>query len=383
MPVPGANAFWDGIAAVDRLSSLLSMRKRLWQLHSWLGLAAGLGLLVIGLTGSLLIFHEELELVFNPEMVRAEPTSAGRLPLDTLLGHAQRQLPGHEVTGWLPQYEAPRLADVLYVIERGHNEWLIATLDPYTGKLLASPRLGTTTLTGWLLDLHYAFFADNVGLAIAGLFGLMLCGLGVTGVWMYREFWKSFLTLRWGRGARILFSDLHKFTGITSVVFNLLLGFTGAYWNITHVAGHMIDGDPPQPKIEQRLYAATLSLDNLARDAAQCLPGFRGNFISLPSNPAAPAVIFWGAIEPRGPFTGPYGSTVSYDPQTGAHTATTDLRAAGLWTRIADTFVPLHYGTFGGLTVKILWSLGGLTPGLLAVTGFLIWRRRRQPTPAS
>jgi uncharacterized iron-regulated membrane protein len=362
------------------------MRKRLWQLHSWLGLVAGLGLLVIGLTGSLLIFHEELELLFNPEMVRVEPASIGRpdvgpsnrLPLDTLLAHAQRQLPDHEVTGWLPQYEAPHLADLLYVIERGNNEWLVATLDPYTGNLLASPRLGTTTLTGWLLDLHYMFLADHAGMFLAGLFGVMLCVLGASGVWMYREFWKNFFTLRWNRGARILFSDLHKFTGIASVAFNLILGFTGAYWNLTHLVGHWINGDPPQPKIAQRLYPETLSLDALARDAAQRLPGFRGNFISLPSDPAAPAVIFWGTIEPRGRFTGPYGSTVSYDPQTGAHTATSDLRTQGWWARFADSFTPLHYGTFGGLTVKILWCLGGLTPGLLGITGFLIWLRRRR-----
>jgi uncharacterized iron-regulated membrane protein len=364
------------------------MRKRLWQLHSWLGLVAGLGLLVIGLTGSLLIFHEELELLFNPEMVRVEPASIGRpdvgpsnrLPLDTLLAHAQRQLPDHEVTGWLPQYEAPHLADLIYVIERGNNEWLVATLDPYTGNLLASPRLGSTTLTGWLLDLHYMFLADHAGMFLAGLFGVMLCVLGASGVWMYREFWKNFFTLRWNRGARILFSDLHKFTGIASVAFNLIVGFTGAYWNLTHLVGHWINGDPPQPKIESRLYAGTLSLDALARDAAARLPGFRGNFISLPSDPAAPAVIFWGTIEPRGRLTGPYGSTISYDPQTGAHTATSDLRTQGLWARIADTFTPLHYGTFGGLPVKILWCLGGLTPGLLGVTGFLIWFRRRRAT---
>jgi uncharacterized iron-regulated membrane protein len=362
------------------------MRKRLWQLHSWLGLLAGLGLLVIGLTGSLLVFHDELESLFNPSLVRVDPPgptgapAAERLPLDTLLAHAQRQLPEHEITGWLPQYDEPRLADLLYVIERDHNEWLVATLDPYTGRLLASPRLGTKTLTGWLLELHYTFFADHAGLLLAGLFAVMLCLLGLSGLWIYREFWKNFLTLRWGRGARILLSDLHKFVGITSVAFNLILGFTGAYWNLTHLIGHWINGDPPQPRIEQRLYAGTLSLDALARDAAQRLPGFRGNFISLPSDPAAPAVILWGTIEPRGRFTSPYGSTVSYDPKTGAHTATSDLRTQGWWARFVDTFAPLHYGTFGGLPVKILWCLGGLTPGLLGITGFLIWFRRRRAT---
>lgn len=356
------------------------MRKRLWQLHSWLGLAAGLGLLVIGLSGSLLVFHEELEALFNRELVRVTPTPLGRLPIDALLAHAQRQLPDHEITGWLPQYDAPTMADVLYVIRRGDKEWLVATLDPYTGRLLASPRLGKTTITGWLLELHYAFFADHAGLLIVGTFGLLLLALGVTGVWLYREFWKHFFTLRWGRGARILFSDLHKFIGITSVAFNLVLGFTGAYWNFTHVIGEWIAGEHEQKQIEQRLYAPTLSLDAITRDAAQRLPGFRANFISLPSEPTAPTVTLWGAVEPHSWLTSPYGSTILYDPQSGAHRATADLRAADLWARIADSFRPLHFGDFGGLPVKILWALGGLTPGALAVSGFAIWWQRRRPT---
>jgi len=353
------------------------MRKRLWQLHSWLGLIAGIGLLVIGLTGSVLVFHEELEALLNPALVRVEPLPAGRLPLDPLLAHAQRQLPDHEITGWLVEHEAPREVDQLYVIQRGHNEWLVATLDPYTGRVLASPRLATSTFTGWLLELHYAFLADHTGTFIAGLFAVMLCLLGLTGVWLYREFWRNIFTLRWGRGARLLFSDLHKFIGITSVAFNLLLGFTGAYWNLTHVIGEWKNGEHEQVRIEHRLYADNLSLDALVRDSAARLPGFRANFISLPSDPAAPAVILWGAVEPREFLRAAYGSTVAYDPQTGAHRSTTDLRAAGWWTRFVDTFTPLHFGTFGGLPIKILWCLGGLAPGVLAVTGFILWRLRR------
>jgi hypothetical protein len=99
--------------------------------------------------------------------------------------------------------------------------------------------------------------------------------------------------------------------------------------------------------MERRLYADTLSLDSLVADAARRLPGFRANYISLPWMPDA-GVTLWGAIEPRGPLSGPYGSQVFYDEKTGAHKSTTDLREAGLWTRIVDTFVPLHYGSFGG-----------------------------------
>ncbi|HVU24730.1 MAG TPA: PepSY-associated TM helix domain-containing protein [Opitutus sp.] len=355
------------------------MRKRLWQLHSWLGLIAGLGLLVIGLTGSLLVFHDELEALVNPGLIRVQPAPAGRLPLDPLLAGVNRALPDYEVTGWLVRAPAEkRYADILYLIRHGSDQWLLATLDPYTGRILASPRAYTATLTGWLLELHYTFFADRIGEAVAGVFAVMLCTLGVSGLWIYREFWKSVLRLRWRRSARILFSDVHKSVGIVSVAFNLLLGFTGAYWNLTRA----VAGEPAQPKMTHRLYAGSLSLDALVADAARRLPGFRTNFLSLPSQPAM-GVTLYGAVVPSSPLRSLYGSTVSYDAQTGAHQATFDLRSAGAWAQAVDAFTPLHFGTFGGLPVKILWCLAGLAPGTLAVSGFVIWRlRRRAHSPA-
>lgn len=355
------------------------MRKRLWQFHSWLGLLAGLGLLVIGLTGSVLMFHDELETLLNPELVRVEPASSGRLPSATLLVEANRQLPGHEVAGWLLRgKDEAHLADLLYVRRHGSPDWLVATLDPFTGRLLASPRAGTETFTGWMLELHYTFFGDHAGVFIVGLCGLGLFLLGLSGIYLYREFWKHFFTLRWGRGARLLFSDLHKFIGITSVAFNLILGFTGAYWNLTHVVGDWLSGQEEieKPAPATRLYAEPLALDALIADAATHLPGFQVNYVSLPSEEGLP-ILFYGSV-PGHFLRGPYGSTVSYDAKTAEFKAASDIRQAGLWANVLDAFVPLHYGTFGGLPVKILWTLGGLTPGALAVTGFAMWRLRKR-----
>jgi uncharacterized iron-regulated membrane protein len=359
------------------------MRKRLWQLHSWLGLIAGLGLIAIGLSGSLLVFHDEIEGLIHPALTRVSPTPGGRLPYDRLLASANRALPGYEVTGWLVQHDHPSFADVVYVIKHDTNDWLLTTLDPYTGQLLASPRKDTTTFTGWMLELHYTLFANHAGVLIAGVFGAMLFALGITGVWLYRGFWKNVFTFRWRRGARILFSDLHKFTGITSVAFNLVLGFTGAYWNFTHVIGEWSAGAHEDPGIHGRLYADTLSLDALIAEAARKLPGFRTNYLSLPGDLAAPAVTLYGAVEPRSSLRSPYGSYLVFDAQTGSLTSTTDLDNTSAWACVVDAFVPLHYGTFGGIFVKILWGLGGLTPGILAVSGFSIWwLRRKKPFPA-
>jgi uncharacterized iron-regulated membrane protein len=352
------------------------MRKRLWQLHSWLGLVAGIGLLVIGLTGSVLVFRSELEALLHPALALVEPTPAGRLPFDRLLAIAQHQLTGHEITGWVIDRDDPTRADVLWAVPHGSTDWRFATLDPYRGTLLTHPIDDAATITGWLLELHYAFFADHVGMIVTGVLGGLLCALGVTGVWIYREFWKHLLTLRWRRGARILFSDLHKFTGITSVVFNLLLGFTGAYWNLTHVLGEELSDTPEPPQMSSRLYGPALSLDALVADAATRLPGFHTGYIGLPWQPDGDVTLY-GAFADAGPLRSPYGTHLAYDPQTGEHKNTHDLRAQSAWAQVVDAFEPMHFGNFGGLPVKLLWCLGGITPGVLAISGFLIWRQRR------
>jgi uncharacterized iron-regulated membrane protein len=38
--------------------------------------------------------------------------------------------------------------------------------------------------------------------------------------------------------------------------------------------------------------------------------------------------------------------------------------------------LPLHAGQYGGMLVKILYCLGGLTPAMLTITGSLLYLRR-------
>ena len=77
-----------------------------------------------------------------------------------------------------------------------------------------------------------------------------------------------------------------------------------------------------------------------------------------------------------------------FDANDGALKEVTDIRHASLWEKIDDSFELLHFGTFGAVygrgwdvTVKVLWSLLGLAPGILAFSGFLLWRARRGARP--
>lgn len=356
-------------------------KQTIWRWHSVLGLTAGLGLLVIGITGSLLMFSTEIDGLLLPEIATTEVKPEGRLPFDTLVSRAAAAHPDHTLAGWEMDGSVPEATDRVWVREGNEEQWKFFYLDPYTGEALSEPAKSNEQLTGWLLELHYTFLGDHVGMLAAGLFALMLFLLGLTGLWLYRDLWKHFFRLRWGKSARILFADFHRMIGISSVLFHLILGFTGAWWNLSHLLGHLVEEAPADMvEAEPLPRAEWSSVEGMLEKAPEVIDGYTARFVSFPRADAAEVKLFGHHGDP-GPLRGIYGSTITFAAASGEVTDQYDMREATPWQQIYDSFMPLHYGTFGGWPIKILWCLGGLTPGLLAISGFIVWRKR-QPVRA-
>ncbi|MDP0489952.1 MAG: PepSY-associated TM helix domain-containing protein [Verrucomicrobiota bacterium JB023] len=360
------------------------MRKKLWQLHSVVGLLAGLGLLLIGLTGSLLIFHEELDQLFFSQQHHAEPVGAGRLPLDELIARVEAAHPDKAVTGWHFAQDGSKEADGVYVMPFGTREWRYLTLDPYRGILLTQPKPHGETLKGWLLSLHESLFLKDIGLAISGLLGVALCLLSLSGIILYRRFWKTLFRLRFRASFRMLSADLHRLVGVFSVIPNLILGITGAYWNLGHTIEHLLETEEEhaaiaaqEPLFYEKLFAPDFSVEALVSKANKEIPGFQTAFISFPWAPEGPFTL-WGQKDTASPLRNSTGSWVSFDSQTGDPLSHYDLTEQSAWTQLIDSFEPLHFGTFGGLPVKIFYSLAGLGPGILTLSGTAIWWSRRK-----
>ncbi|MCW1884153.1 PepSY domain-containing protein [Luteolibacter flavescens] len=361
------------------------MRKLFWKLHSVVGLMAGLGLLVIGITGSLLVFHQELDAVISPEATRVEPVPEGRMPLEKLVVAVEQQVPGHGVTGWELRRDDPRAAEGAYVMPHGTRDWHWVTVDPYRGTVLSRPRDHDATLKGWLLELHKEFFLHDIGIAVTGLLGVALCFLGGSGLYLYRRFWKSLFRLRLKSSFRMLSGDFHRLVGVWSTGFNLLLGFTGAYWNVSHTIEHLVEPHhdaADEVLFYEKLFSSELPIEAMLTDAKKEIPGFEARYVSLPWAPGGPFTL-WGSAEDAAWFRSEYGSQVAFDSKTGAVISKHDLTKDGWWTQVVDSFEPLHFGNFGGLTSKILWSAAGLAPALLCLSGMAIWWQRHRKPGAS
>ena len=51
----------------------------------------------------------------------------------------------------------------------------------------------------------------------------------------------------------------------------------------------------------------------------------------------------------------------------------TDVTPRTIGDTIVRSIAPAHVGSFGGLTVRVLWFVFGLMPAVLFVSGFLVW----------
>jgi TonB family protein len=330
----------------------------------------GLALVMLGLTGSVLVFYQEFDRLLNPSLlkVRAADDAVG---LDRLVANAQAAWPEYQVNGIALLPPGDPDSAVTFWLQRD-GEYVQGHLNPYTGEVLG---LRDNSLMLWLLKLHSSLFLKEWGETLIFTFGVGLMLSCVSGVVLSRDLRRVFFTPRlWGRSARLVLSDWHKLVGVTALLFNLVLGFTGAWMNWEAVK--RVVTRAPKTR-EERVYVLTgLSVSHIVAEASRAIEGFRPTWFVFPEKGKANAIVL--GMLPGAWLYGPYGSSVSVDSSTGTVREITDIRKAGLRQKFQALIAPLHFGNFGGLPLKLMYFIGGLTPAFLAATGTSIWWRRRR-----
>jgi uncharacterized iron-regulated membrane protein len=353
-----------------------STTKALYSVHAWTGIITGLALFVVCFTGAVVVFKHELDLWANPSL-RALPLPDAPAPLDTALvalqqAHPQARIDSMTLPGpQLPAFTAfARLAD---------GERVKLAAHPETGASLGRV---DSELGQFIRSLHvFLLFGPRW---IVGFLGLVMLASIVTGVLIHQKILKDLYTQRWTSSLRLMLSDAHKLIGVWALLFHVLIAFTGAWLGLAPVvmnaARHLADAPPTAPtEVGQptppSAGAATLSLDVLRQRAETQLPGVAVQSVRL---------LKWDTPEAAAQFFGParrggglFGS-LTLRVADGHELDRRDPADAGFWARVNGWMEPLHFGDFGGLTLKWLYFILGLSPALLSLTGTWLWIERQQ-----
>lgn len=352
----------------------------LFRIHSYFGLITGIFLLLLGLSGSALVFMEELDEWLNQDLLTVQ-AQAKPLPLDSLYQKITQRYPRLDGLAWInPSARANEAYNFrLYTTDgKLHTYDLeLITLNPYTAEVLREGRYDQfqSGIMQWLFQFHFSFHLGAPGAALTAIFGLSMLVSILTGLIVYRKFFWKALTFRvkikW-KNWRTASSDLHRVVGVWALLFNAIIFFTGFWMNLFALDSTYWKAEMQAPRVNIRIEQ---SFDDMWTKAQKAMPELRPTYVYFPTQ----ADRNFNIIGKKPGDWALFGASnaVIVDPKKRAIIAISTLDKATWSEKLEAVVFPLHVGSFGGLPIRILYVLIGLSPGLLSITGFMLWWRRR------
>lgn len=349
-------------------------------LHRWLGRVLMLYLFMVFLSGTLLVFGDELESLVSPQMQRQTSTDlqASRVSAGALLEAAQAAYPqAHPLILRLPKSDW--FAASVEMHQKGQD--FIVWIDPVTAAVQGQTAvLGAKEL---LRRLHVSLLVQGrLPLMLTSSVSLLLLAQLGFGLASYRRFWRGYTRLpaRHEHG-RSLWAGWHRWAGLWSLPMLSVICLTGVFYFI-ETLGYAPYWPKPTAAAE-RTAVLPEGFDGADLDAAVAvalagLPGLEIKEIYFPLT-VADGIALRGDLDAI--LVRPRANAVTVDPVTLTPLGNVrgeDLSLARRFTEAAD---PLHFGTWGGLTTRIIWLCSGILAVLLTISALKVSSWRLATTP--
>ncbi|WP_159441038.1 PepSY-associated TM helix domain-containing protein [Pedobacter caeni] len=362
----------------------LNFKKTIRFLHLWLGLISGLVVFILGLSGSIYAFADELKEWLYQDRLRVEiPAGASRLPLSKLLPIAEeamgkeRKISRGELSqapGRTYMFRAMKLNRNAFGYWNYYEYYHKVYLNPYTGQVVYKENAKKEFFTV-VLALHMnLLMGDNVGHFIVQWSVVCFVILLISGLvlwwpknWKRKQLKKSF-SIKWGAKFKRLNYDLHNVSGFYSLLILMVIALTGLMWSF-----ELTTEKKSKVLSDTTKMAGAMPADRILDQALKASPEtayFLYNFPAAKSGTVNVSAYqsdmnLYDRVQYR---FDRYSGTLL---QKGL-----EFNKQPLGTQLISMNYDLHTGSALGLTGKVLAFLAGLVAAALPVTGFLIWWKK-------
>ena len=331
--------------------------------HSYTGLLVGVFLFIMGISGAILVFQHDIEDKLWKEYIHVQ--SKGEPKIDKGIRTVQNTYPDWDTR--LIHFEPD---EALIFNLRKPDQRLFVFVHPTSGEIIKEIN-ELTTFTRWLLKFHYSLQAGVVGRMIVFVVGILFFISLLTGAYLYRKSILKTLLFRTkvnNTTKRTFYSSLHRIVGVWALIFNLLLVITGIFLSYSVVAASL--KDPVMPNTP----TVTASMEKVLRKITTDNPDFDPTYIRLPSNDRGNALVY-GFYNNDPFYFSEFINVFQVDYHSGEIVNIQKAQEVDLLTQLSGSLLPLHFGNYGGIWTKILYSLVGLSGPFLSISGFFIWRK--------
>jgi len=365
----------------------MSPRKVLFQLHWIFGITVGIVLAIVGATGALLSFEQQIvsSLARDSRQVEAN----GRTPLAPaeLLTRIAANEPDKRIAGLNIAREPGATVRVTFAPREQRY------VDLYTGSLLPAASGGAETFFRNVRQLHRWLMLGelgdrDIGRQIVGASTLLLIFMALTGLY-----------LRWPRGraarrlrtwfvpdfrlkGRAFLWNLHSVIGTWVLPVYLVIALTGLQWSyewyrdglysiagVERPAGG--EGGPREARGKADIPSFTRAWETFSRE----VPGFTAVNVNLAAAPDRPLEFRYLDAQPSHERA---FNTLAIDKE-GQVSKSERYQDKKLAARLVSSIFPLHSGSYFGVVGVIVFLIASLMMPLFTVTGWLMYLRRRAP----
>lgn len=379
---------------------MLGRLRRFWlDVHLWLGVGLFLVLVPLGVSGSFLVWHDQIDPILHPqrfEVSKGDTTLAASAYLDA----ARKAFGDRATVTQLRMPEAPGKP----VIASGRlkspapapgqrPQSLTAWIDPATARVLDTANTRNEVIN-IMHRLHGSLLITTPGLGrkVVGWLGWAMSLSCVTGLWLWWPRGSRIAKgLRWRRSPSTM-NNLHHMFGFWILVPLLLVSLTGVYISFPETSRKLFGvgeaaapsgarekgqggrpGGPRGPNMAPPLASPNLPIDMAVAAALAEQPGGRLAAISLPTEGRRPSWRVQLALEGQ---KEPVSVQVSDEDG-----AIRQGRGGAGGPGHQDPLSKWMRGTHDAQESKFIWQLivflTGIAPPLLGITGTVMWLRRR------
>lgn len=363
------------------------------KLHLWLGLGAGIIVLIISITGCLFVFQKEINDYYYRKQLFVTPQQQAPLPISELKKTAEAVLGPAKPVLNITTYTAPDQAwefmtykgnDTALTYFGGVEYYESVMINPYSGKVTGiidykHNFFSIVKSIHWSLLLNDAYGQPIVGWSVV-IFVIML----ITGLimWWPKKWNKSTrdksFKIKWKAGFKRVNYDLHNVLGFYAMIIALVVALTGMVWAFTwfeatvYVVASGTTTPPDRSLHESVKGTAALTgnpLDIAFEKALPMLKGSRRVFIYPASGEKGVNVI--GGYKGKETY---YGSDeLQFDQYSAKLLGRRNDKHRNRGERLIAMNYDIHVGAIAGLAGKILAFIISFICASLPVTGFYVW----------